>query len=52
MQRLLNVIQYFHSTKTKILAISLNAEKAFDQVEWEYLFHLMERFNLGDTFIS
>ena len=49
-RRLLNVM---YSTKPLHSAvISLDAQQAFDQVEWRYMFAALEKFGFGDKFLK
>lgn len=50
-RRLLNVINFVQSEGHPALVLSLDAEKAFDRVEWDFLFATLGKFNLGNNFI-
>lgn len=52
-RRLLNIMYYTKLSKEEDLFIlSLDAEKAFDCVEWPYLLAVLEKFGIGVRFIS
>lgn len=51
-RRLLNLINVTQEHKLPALIISLDAEKAFDRVEWKFLFATLKKFNLGSKLIK
>ena len=50
-RRLFNII-YSPSNTVPECVLSLDAEKAFDRVEWTYLFTVLQKFDLGPCFIN
>lgn len=47
MRRLLHVMSRASSLQHPAVAISLDAEKAFDRIEWPFLFHVLSKFGFG-----
>lgn len=49
-RKLLNVVHSSASESSPEVIISLDAEKAFDRVEWNYLFAVSDKFGFGSKF--
>lgn len=52
MHRVLQIILHAGCSTLSAIAASLNAEKAFDKVLWQYLFYTFKKFSFGSKFIN
>lgn len=50
-RRLFNIINNSTKQKTNTIIVSLDAEKAFDKVNWQFLYTTLEKYGFGKTFI-
>lgn len=50
-RRLFNILYSGKSSEPEYL-VSVDSEKAFDRVEWNYLFHTLTKFGFGPSFLS
>lgn len=51
-RRLVDITNYLNISRRPSLLLSLDAEKAFDRVEWNFLFRVLQKLNMGDNFIQ
>ncbi len=51
-RRLINIMWSVADTDCPVAAISLDKEKAFNCVEWEYLFETLKKFGFGNVFLK
>lgn len=51
-RRSLHILNHIYQNKMEALLISLDAEKAFDSVNWSVLYKALERFGIHENFIK
>lgn len=49
---LVNIIYHKYKKGSKVAALCLHAEKAFDQVKWPYMVRITEEYGFGSRFVS
>lgn len=51
-RRTLHIMDHIRENKIKAIVISVDAEKAFDSVSWNFLYRVLHRFGFHDTIIK
>ncbi len=51
-RRTLHIIEYIKKEKLSATLLSMDAQKVFDSVGWEFLYNVMERFGFHEMFIK
>ncbi len=46
----MNILYAKHDSSSNVAILCLDAEKAFDQIEWNYIISVLQKFGLGESF--
>ncbi len=49
-RRLMNILYSRYDSRQNVAILSIDAEKAFDQIEWNYITSVLQEFDLGESF--
>lgn len=48
----MDIIDNAQLRNVSVAFLFLNAKKAFDQIEWKYLFYILKKIGVGDNFVA
>ncbi len=49
-RRLMNILYSKYDSRQNVAILSIDAEKAFDQIKWNYITSVLQEFDLGESF--